>query len=260
MEMLPPLRLHEVLRCPDDGGRLAASLACTACGRLFERRDGILSLLPSGPVGAEDGDVAAEREQRDREAAVYDHLPGLRLLSPFEIPLTLGPLRVAAGERLVEVGAGTGRLGLSALRSGAAAIMVDHSLESLARLRKKLDAAGQNALLLQADARRLPLAGGWATRLLSAQMLEHLPGPSARGAAVSEMARVLAPGGRIALTAYWHTPGFRWLLKREGKHSGAIYFHRFDRPELRALLEPHFRLERVTGRLLYVLLAHGTRR
>lgn len=258
MEMTRERRLHEVLRCPDDGGTLREDLACRACGRRFERPSGILSMLPSLPLGAEDADVAAERAQRDLEAPAYDRLPGLRLLSPFEIPLTLGPLRLDSRDRLVEVGAGTGRLSLPALRSGARAILVDHSLGSLQRLQTKLNRQGLDALLIQADARRLPIIDTWATRLLSAQMLEHLPG-AAREAALSEMARVLRPGGRIGISAYWHAPAFRRVLQREGKHSGRIYFHRFERGELREMLERHFRIERITGRLLYVLLAHGTR-
>jgi hypothetical protein len=91
-------------------------------------------------------------------------------------------------------------------------------------------------------------------------MLEHLPSHEIRQAAVSEIARALAPGGRLALSAYWHAPLLRAVLRREGKHSGAIFYHRFSRDELRALLESEFDVHSLSGRLVYLLLAHATRR
>lgn len=246
------------LRCPDDGSPLLAegsTAVCPACGRRCEPVDGIYPLLPSGETPR---DVAAERAQRDREARQYDHLLALRLLSLVEIPLTLDPLRLTPADRVVDVGCGTGRLSLPLLAAGVECVCVDHSLESLRVLRGKLP-AGARVTLVQGDASRLPVCDGWATAVVSSQMLEHLPTPELRSTAVSEMARVLQPGGRLALTAYWHAPLLRPVLQREGRHSGEIFFHRFERKELRRLLAPHFRVDRLTGRLVYVLLVHGTR-
>jgi hypothetical protein len=91
-------------------------------------------------------------------------------------------------------------------------------------------------------------------------MLEHLPTPEMRERAVAEMARALEAGGRLALSAYWHAPLLRRLLAAEGRHSGTIFFHRFTRPEFERLLAPHFAVERLTGQLVYILLAHCSRR
>ena len=94
------------------------------------------------------------------------------------------------------------------------------------------------------------------TDALCAQVLEHLPAPELRQALVKELARVLAPEGQAALSAYWYAPFLQGLLQREGRHSGEIFYHRFERQELADLLEQRFTVERLTGQLVYVLLAH----
>jgi ubiquinone/menaquinone biosynthesis C-methylase UbiE len=247
--------LLEALRCPDDGAALSGE-ACSRCGRRFPEEDGIRSMLPSAsPVP----DVLSERAQRDREASLYDRILALRLLSVFEIPATLRLLQGGAGDRIVEVGCGTGRFSVHLARIGGPCFFLDHSLESLRILRSKLSPEEQTrVLLIQADAAQLPLADAWATRVLSAQMLEHLPGAEFRSRAMGEMARALAPGGRLVLSVYQHLPG---ITPREGRHSGEIYFYRFERPELRRLLkEAGLQVDAVTLRLVYILLAGCTRR
>jgi ubiquinone/menaquinone biosynthesis C-methylase UbiE len=126
-------------------------------------------------------------------------------------------------------------------------------MESLQVLRGKL-ADRKRCLLAQGDAACLPVRDGWADAVLSSQMLEHLPTEALRAAAIREMRRMLKPGGRLAISAYQRLP----LLPREGKHSGEIFFHRFNGTELRGLLEQHFRVESLSGALIYILLAHAT--
>ncbi|MCC2670203.1 MAG: hypothetical protein K0Q72_2674 [Armatimonadetes bacterium] len=220
-------------------------------------------MLPVSPrwKPAELREIESERAQRDREADQYDQLLGLRWLSRWEIPATLQPLSPSAEDRVLEVGCGTGRFTQQLVSRCRELIAVDHSYESLSLLRRKLSPELQDRyLLIQADAAQLPVRAGWATCALSCQMLEHLPSHEIRQAALAELARVLAAGGRLALSGYWHAPLLRPFLQREGKHSGAIYFHRFTRAEFRSLLERDFRIESLSGRLVYLLLAHATRR
>ena len=263
--MLPsPL---DALCCPDDGANPLVEhpggLLCPACGRRFRQEEGIWEMLPLSPPSQASGDlVSAERRQRDQEAVRYDSLWGLRLLSRLELPATLDPLRVMAEDRAADIGCGTGRFTLPLVRAGAQVVAVDHSGESLRVLARKLKAGAglSRPLLVRGDVTRLPIRNGWATRAVCAQVLEHLPTPELRRAVVDELARVLAPEGRAALSAYWYAPLLRGLLRREGMHSGAIYYHRFERRELAELLERRFVVERLTGRLVYVLLAHLRRR
>lgn len=255
------------LACPDDQSPVIVSshqqVGCPRCGRIFNWEDGILEMLPLHPSwsSTELQEAAGERAQRDLEASRYDALLGLRLLSPLEIPATLQPLHLGAADRVLEVGCGTGRFTLPLASRCRELLAVDHSLESLRVLRRKLPTSIQSSVLLvQGDATRLPVQTGWATRALSCQMLEHLPSEEMRERAVSELARCLGAGGRIALSGYWFAPLLRWLLPREGKHSGAIYFHRFTRSEFQQLLDPYFLVERISSRLVYILLAHGRKR
>lgn len=256
------------LRCPDDGGSLKAgprgSLACAGCGRLFEVIDGIPCLLPEDPgwTVQEAADAAAEQWQRDRESSLYDRLVGLRLFSLAEVPALLRPLGIRPSDRVIEVGCGTGRMTLPLAGRGARVIAVDHSLESLRRLRRRLSKTrfAEAVQVVQADATRLPVCAEWATCGVASGVLQHLPGDALRGRAVAELARVVAPNARIAVSVYQDVPVLRKLMPREGRHSGAICFRRFSKQEIRALLDPHFDLDRITGTLVYVLLAHGVRR
>lgn len=257
----------QALRCPDDGASPLlpdeGGARCPACGRRFPSAGGILKMLPARPswTAAEAGEIAAEAAQRDLEAAHYDRLPGLRLLSPLEIPATLAPLRIREADRVVEIGCGTGRITRRLAATGSRILACDHSRASLRLLAQALEPEQRTRVqLVEAEAGCVPARDGWGSRALSCQVLEHLPSEGLRRAAVTELARVLEPGGRLGLSAYWHVPLLRALLPREGHHSGRIYFHRFTRTELAELLRPHFRIERLTGGLLYVLLAHGTKR
>jgi ubiquinone/menaquinone biosynthesis C-methylase UbiE len=212
-------------------------------------------MLP--PAGARDETEAAqterERTQRDREAQKYDANRLLRLLTVAEVPLTLGWLNPGASDAVVEVGCGTGRMtGRLSGRCGQVWAL-DHSVDSLCVAREKVGDTGVR--FVQADAGYLPLRPGVAEGALSCQMLEHLPTTALRERAVAEAARVLKPGGRFVVSAYWHSPLTRVWGDKQGHHSGMIYYYRFSRPEFRALLGRAFDVEAITPRLVYILLA-----
>ncbi len=100
--------------------------------------------------------------------------------------------------RLLDVGCGTGRFAvLAAERLGARVWGVDASAEMLreAKARPGAGAVGWR----QADATRLPFKDGWFDAVHSHLVL-HLVGdvPAAAG----EMARVLRPGGRVAIGTF----------------------------------------------------------
>ena len=101
---------------------------------------------------------------------------------------------------VVEIGCGTGNLLLLAARAVPSATLIglDPDPGALAVARRKARRAGVTLRLDHGYADRLPYPDGSVDRVLSAFMLHHLPGDQQQ-AALREVHRVLAPGGRLHL-------------------------------------------------------------
>ena len=132
-------------------------------------------------------------------------------------------LELRSGATLVDVGCGTGRHARTLRPRGIHVVGVDLS-------GGLLDAAHAAAPggWVQADARRLPLADGCADAVMS--VCQGGFGITAGGddAVFAEMARILRPGGRLALTAFslafaarWLVPGDALNVARDLHHSAA---------------------------------------
>ncbi|MEU3407404.1 methyltransferase domain-containing protein [Streptomyces sp. NPDC006670] len=119
---------------------------------------------------------------------------------------------VGPGERVLDAGCGTGRA-LTPLRAAVGAagtvIGVDLTEGMLAAARR----AGREAdgTLLRADVARLPLRDGALDAVFAAGLIAHLPEPAAN---LRELARVVRPGGRLAL---FHPIGRAALAARHGR-------------------------------------------
>jgi SAM-dependent methyltransferase len=99
---------------------------------------------------------------------------------------------IGAGERVVDVAAGTGVTArLLARRHGAEVVGVELSAELVARAPR-----AERVVLVRGDAEALPLAGGRFDVALSECSLCTFPD---KPRAVAEMVRVVRPGGRIAI-------------------------------------------------------------
>ena len=106
---------------------------------------------------------------------------------------TLGP-----GTHLVDVGTGTGFIaGGLAARAGRVT-GTDSSPAMLAQARTNLDGLGVgNVELTEAPADGLPLGEDTADAAVANMVLHHAPDPAAM---LAEMARVVRPGGTVAVT------------------------------------------------------------
>jgi len=101
------------------------------------------------------------------------------------------------GERLVDVGCGTGNAALIAAGRGARVSGVDPAPRLLEVARRQ--AAGVDATFVEGEASALPLDDSSADVLLSVFGVIFAPDAAA---AAAEMARVASPSGRMVLTAW----------------------------------------------------------
>jgi ubiquinone/menaquinone biosynthesis C-methylase UbiE len=128
----------------------------------------------------------------DRAAGYYDQSrgfpPGVEELVADRIEEAVGPAR-----RLLEVGAGTGRIALPLHRRGRRIVGADLSRPMLERYRAKAAAAGlAPPAVVLADATRLPFADAAFDAVLEVHVLHLVPDWRR---ALAEARRVLAPGG-----------------------------------------------------------------
>ena len=106
---------------------------------------------------------------------------------------------VAPGERVVDLGCGTGNAALLAAAHGARVTGVDPAARLLEVAREQAARGSLEADFVKGDAAAIPLADGEADLVLSVFGVIFAPDP---GAGAAEMARVTAPGGRIVLSAW----------------------------------------------------------
>ena len=133
------------------------------------------------------------------------------------------------GLRVLDVAGGDGYWAARARRRGARAVALDISPAKLRRGRELTAAPG----LVRGDALDLPFGDASFDRVMSICAIEHFD-DGAR--ALAEMARVLAPGGELVMSADALTLGQRWprlyQAHCERYHVQRTYSHR----ELAALL------------------------
>jgi SAM-dependent methyltransferase len=106
---------------------------------------------------------------------------------------------VHAGQRVLDVGCGTGVVALTAARAGAKVTGLDLTPELLERARFNSQVAGLDIDWHEGDAEELPFADASFDAVLSQYGHMFAPRPEV---AVSEMLRVLKPGGTIAFSTW----------------------------------------------------------
>ena len=130
-------------------------------------------------------------------------------------------LGVQVGDRLLDLGCGFGRHAFEAARRGAAVVALDAGAEEVSQVRGTLGAmveagelsADHPATAVQGNALALPFADGSFDRVIASEVLEHIPDDVA---AMKELARVLRPGGTMAVTVPRCGPeAISWALSDE---------------------------------------------
>jgi SAM-dependent methyltransferase len=130
-------------------------------------------------------------------------------------------LGLQPGERVLDMGCGAGRHAFEMYRRGADVIAFDQDADELAGVREIFAAmreagevpVGAEADVKEGDALALPFADGEFDRVVAAEVLEHVP---ADIQAIGELARVLRPGGTMAVTVpRWFPEIVNWRLSSD---------------------------------------------
>ncbi|MDQ3640721.1 MAG: class I SAM-dependent methyltransferase [Actinomycetota bacterium] len=134
------------------------------------------------------------------------------------LTVDFGRLGLRAGDRLLDLGCGGGRHAFEAHRRGAHAVAFDRNggdTKDAAAMLAAMRLAGEapaHALgtAVNGDALTLPFADGAFDRVVAAEVLEHVP---AHEVAMAELARVLRPGGTLAVTVpRWFPERVCWAI------------------------------------------------
>ena len=129
-------------------------------------------------------------------------------------------LEVSAGQRVLDLGCGGGRHTYEAARRGATVVALDYDFDTVNGVRGLLPMMVEEGHLpslppgggVHADALALPFPDATFDRIIASEVLEHI---WADELAISELVRILRPGGRLAVTVPTRFPErVCWALDR----------------------------------------------
>ncbi|HLI45197.1 MAG TPA: class I SAM-dependent methyltransferase [Acidimicrobiales bacterium] len=152
-------------------------------------------------------------------------------------------LGLRGGERVLDMGCGAGRHAFECLRRGAAVVALDADeveLKGAVSVMAAMAEAGEvreggAGLAVRGTALDLPFPDGSFDRVIAAEVLEHIPDDVR---AMAELARVVRPGGRLAVTVPRYLPELvNWALSSEYHETPGGHVRIYRRPQLVSRLE-----------------------
>ena len=148
-------------------------------------------------------------------------------------------LGVLDGDRFLDLGCGFGRHAFAAARRGAEVVALDAGMDEVIGVRSVLGAMVEAGELsedriraggIQGNALMLPFADGTFDRIVASEVLEHIPDDLT---AIGELARVLRPGGTMAVTVPRCGPEVvNWLLSDDYHNVPGGHIRIYRRGEL----------------------------
>ncbi|HUP70235.1 MAG TPA: methyltransferase domain-containing protein [Acidimicrobiales bacterium] len=241
-----------MLDVSDGGGEgdtrvITGTLTCPACGRMYPVAAGIPDLCELGGDPDETALKQHEVSARDEEASSYEMMFTTYQTAAERLAI-LARLALRPTHRVLELGCGTGRITRAMAGRCAELVAVDFSMQALRQLHHHLGDR-QEVHLVRADVNKLPFGCERPfDRIVSSQVLEHLPSPALRHAVFASCRRLLAPEGRLVLTTYNHSRQKRSSgVAKEGRHESGVYYFCYGAGELANVLRPLFAVDEVCG-------------
>lgn len=174
-----------------DGAVIEGDLACAACVRSFPIVGGVPRFVPRDNYATGFG-LEWTRHARTQ----YDSYSGLNVSEGRFFGQTHWP-RDLAGERIIEVGSGSGRFTEQAANTGATVASLDYSYAVDANYAS--NGARPNVLIVQADVFAMPFRPQTFDRVFCFGMLQHTPDPRRAFTALPPM---LKRGGALCADIY----------------------------------------------------------
>jgi len=145
-------------------------------------------------------------DQSDREFLKWNQ--PLHGHTPFS---QIFPYTEFRSKKVLEIGCGMGLMSSLWALSGATVTSVDLNFTSVRTTSMRFEGLGIQSRLVQADARNLPLGDSLFDYVFSWGVLHHSPNLDR---SISELARVLKPGGEFGIMLYNRNSILHWYMTR----------------------------------------------
>lgn len=149
-------------------------------------------------------------------------------------------LGIGPSTKVIDVGCGAGRHAFEAYRRGADVVAFDQNAAEVQDVQTILDAMAEGgeapesatATAVVGDALALPYADGSFDCVIASEILEHIPDDQA---AISELIRVVKPGGMLAVSVpRWFPERVCWWLSDDYHSNEGGHVRIYRASELRA--------------------------
>jgi HAD superfamily hydrolase (TIGR01549 family) len=183
-------------------------------------------------------------QELDELAVTYEHpAPYKRFFYGTRFRAVLDALEPQPGERILEVGCGSGSYTRELARVGARVTATDYAPSPLAQAQRNVGDLASAVVFRLEDAQRLSFPDASFDKVLLSEVVEHLPWPER---AVEEAARVIAPGGLlVASTPSLFSPlNLAYGIKRRvRRYTFNEHLHEFTPRSFRRLVAAHLDVE-----------------